>query len=149
AGAAEAAKAAARNGIRVFTLGVGSPAGMVLRMTDPYGNAVFVKDEQGNAVKSQLNEKLLREVADAGGGFYLPLQNRQTIQNLYQRGLESLPRTAVRAGKTRQWFERFQWPLGMAILLLIFEFLMPEHRRTTPVRPVSANLREARLAGIG
>jgi len=146
-GAVEAAKAAAREGIRVFTLGVGSPAGTVLRMTDPYGNAVFVKDEQGNAVKSQLNETLLKEVADAGGGFYLPLQNRQTLQNLYQRGLEPMPRTAVRTGKTRQWHERFQWPLGLAILLLISEFLMPEHRRTGSPAPASGNLRDARLAG--
>lgn len=145
-GAVEAAKAAARDGIRVFTLGVGSPAGTVLRMTDPYGNAVFVKDEQGNAVKSRLNETLLKEVADAGGGFYLPLQNRQTVQNLYQRGLEILPRTAVRAGKTRQWYERFQWPLGLAILLLISEFLLPEHRRTVTARPGAGALRDARMA---
>lgn len=129
-GAVDAAKAASRQGIRVFTLGVGSAAGAVLRMTDPYGNPVFVKDADGNAVKSQLNEKLLREVADAGGGFYLPLQNRQSVQNLYDRGLASLPRSTVKAGKTRQWFERFQWPLGLGIVLLILEVLMPEHRRS-------------------
>jgi hypothetical protein len=51
--------AESRDGIRVFTLGVGTASGAILRMTDPYGNAVFVKDSEGNAVKSRLNENLL------------------------------------------------------------------------------------------
>lgn len=133
-GAVEVARAAARDGVKVFTIGVGTAAGAILRMTDPYGNPVFVKDAEGNAVKSQLNEKLLREVADAGGGFYLPLQNRQTLQGLYDRGLAPMPRTAIKAGKSRQWFERFQWPLSEAIVLLILEVLVPEHRRVASGR---------------
>ncbi len=133
-GAVEYARRLAQDGFRVFTLGVGTPQGGILRMADPYGNPVFVKDESGNAVKSQLNEPLLREVADAGGGFYLPLQNRQTIQNLYQQGLAPLPRNIVKAGRTRQWIERFQWPLGFGILLLVIEMLVPEHRRAIAQR---------------
>ena len=39
----------------------------------------------------------------------------------------------MKAGRTRQWFERFQWPLGMGIVLLILEVLMPEHRRAAVV----------------
>ena len=148
-GAVDAARAAARDGIRVFTLGVGTAAGAILRTTDPYGNPVFVKDAEGNAVKSQLNETLLREVADAGGGFYLPLQNRQTLQNLYQRGLAPLPRTSVKAGLTRQWFERFQWPLGLGILLLILELLMPDHRRTLAGRGSASILKGTPAVGAG
>lgn len=148
-GAIEAAKSAARDGVRVFTLGVGTAAGAILRMTDPYGNAVFVKDSEGNAVRSQLNEKLLQEVAEAGGGFYLPLQNRQTIQNLYDRGLASLPKTLIKAGRTRQWFERFQWPLALGIALLILEILTPEHRRPVAGPVSGAILRHAPAAGAG
>ncbi|MBX3732282.1 MAG: VWA domain-containing protein [Verrucomicrobiae bacterium] len=146
-GAIEAARLAAREGIRVFTLGVGTLGGAVLRMTDPYGNSVFVKDADGNAVKSQLNETLLREIAEAGGGFYLPLQNRQTIQTLYERGLEPIPRTATRAGKSRQWFERFQWPLALAVLLLLLEILVPEHRRVAAGPSLPPTLQDARTAG--
>jgi Ca-activated chloride channel family protein len=145
-GAVEAARAAARDGVRLFTLGVGTPNGAVLRTTDPYGNPVFVKDDAGNAVKSRLNESLLREVADAGGGFYLPLQNRQTVQNLYDRGLAPLPKSAVKAGRTRQWFERFQWPLGVGLVLLMLEVLVPEHRRTVAGRGPAGMLGGAKLA---
>lgn len=129
-GAVEVAREMARNGIRIFTLGVGTEEGALLRMRDPYGNPVFVKDDLGNAVKSRLNEPMLRELADAGGGFYLPLQNRQTIRNLYDQGLGPLPRSLVKAGRSRQWIERFQWPLALGILLLLVEVLVPEHRRS-------------------
>jgi Ca-activated chloride channel family protein len=145
-GAVEAAKAAAQDGIRIFTLGVGTAAGAVLRTADPFGNPVFVRDEQGNAVRSKLNEDALKQVADAGGGFYLPLQNRQTIQTLYERGLDVLPRADLKAGKKRQWIERFQWPLGLGILLLMFEVLLPEQRRTVARRKPDAMFADAAAA---
>ena len=128
-GALELAKEMSKDGIRIFTLGVGTTEGSVLRTTDPYGNPMFIKDSDGNAVKSRLNENLLRQVARAGGGFYLPLQNRQTIQNLYEQGLGPMPRALVKSGKSRQWIERFQWPLALGTLLLMTEILIPEHRR--------------------
>ncbi|MBN9691064.1 MAG: VWA domain-containing protein [Verrucomicrobia bacterium] len=146
-GAIELAREMARDGIRVFTLGVGTTEGAVLRTADPYGNPVFIKDQQGNAVKSRLNETLLREVADAGGGFYLPLQNRQTIQNLYEQGIGPLPRTQMNAGKTRQWIERFQWPLAVGILLLMAEVLVPEHRRRIAPRNPTGILNPPRAVG--
>ena len=132
--AVEAAKEAYAEGIRVFTIGVGTAAGEVLRIPDPFGNPVFVKDETGNPVRSRLNENLLREVAEAGGGFYLPLQNAQTMRTLYERGLAGLPRGDFAGGKVRQWHERFQWPLVFTILLLMAEFLFPEQRRPGGLR---------------
>ena len=144
-GAIEAAKEASKDGIRIFTVGVGTAVGGLLKSADPYGNPVFVKDDDGNAVKSRLNEPMLKELADAGGGFYLPLQNRQTIQTLYQRGLATLPKTDIKSGKSRQWIERFQWPLGFAILLLMIEVILPEqsarrHRDAAEVPVESKNL---------
>ncbi len=145
-GAVDLSREMARDGIRIFTLGVGTEEGALLRMTDPYGNPVFVKDELGNAVKSRLNEPMLRELADAGGGFYLPLQNRQTIQNLYDQGLGPLPRSLVKAGRSRQWIERFQWPLALGILLLLVEVLVPEHRRNVAALGADAMLADGLMA---
>lgn len=120
---------AAREGIHIFTLGVGTTGGAILRTLDPYGNPVFIKDEKGNAVKSKLEDGLLRKIADAGGGFYLPLQGRPTLQVLYDRGLGPLPRSRQKAGTLRDWIERFQWPLGLAILLLSVDAVLPERSR--------------------
>lgn len=128
-GALEAAREAAKDGIRVYTVGVGSAEGDLLRMTDPYGNAVFVRDETGNAVKSRLNEKLLREVADTGLGFYVNLQDPQAMRTVYERGIGKLARGEFAGGKVRQARERFQWPLAAGLLILALEMVLPEARR--------------------
>lgn len=129
-GAAEAARHAAERGLRVFTVGVGSTHGELIRIRDQDGNPTFLKDDQGNAVKSALNEDLLREVATLTGGFYLPLQGARAMQELYQRGLEPLPRADLASRVMDQFHERFQWPLGLALLLLVWETLLPERART-------------------
>lgn len=133
-GALEAVREAAAEGIRVFTLGVGSADGDLLRSTDPYGNPVFVRDESGNPVKSRLNEELLRELAEAGRGFYSNLAEPQAMRSLYDRGIGVLPKGDFAGGKVRQAHERFQWPLAVAAVLLLFEILFPEARRSRRMR---------------
>jgi Ca-activated chloride channel family protein len=123
------AEAAARRlsvaGIHLFTVGVGTPRGELLKTSDPYGNAVFIKDEDGNPVKSLLNEPLLQRLSEAAHGFYLPLQSSRTMATLYERGIA--PMEAVRFSSTtvRSRIERFQWPLGLGIVLLLLELLLP------------------------
>src|SRR5687767_1263772 len=71
--ALEAAEAAARDGMRIFTIGVGTANGELLRISDGKGRTDYVRDEQGNVIKSRLNEKLLQDIASASSGFYLML----------------------------------------------------------------------------
>ena len=73
AGALTAAQAAAKDGLKIFTVGIGTAAGEILRATDANGNTDYVRDPAGNVVKSHLNEALLKQIAGATGGFYLPL----------------------------------------------------------------------------
>lgn len=129
-GAVEAAKEAAKDGVRVYTLGLGSPEGELLRTADPYGNTVFIRDESGNVVKSRLNEALLREIAAAGNGFYQSMQDPQALRTLYDRGLSTLPKGEFAGGKVRQPKERFQWPLALVVGLLVVDVLVSEQRRT-------------------
>lgn len=133
------AEQAAREGIRIFTIGIGTAEGAVLRMSDPRGNPVFIKDERGNAVKSKLEAGLLTKLAEVGNGFYLPLQGRPTLKVLYDRGLGPLPRSHQAAGRQREWVERFQWPLGLGILLLAIEVVLPEHVRRKRVDATREN----------
>jgi Ca-activated chloride channel homolog len=128
-GAIEAARASAKDGLRIFTIGVGTPSGELLSTTDPFGNRVFIKDSAGNVVKSRLNEALLQQIAKETGGFYLPLSGATTMDVLYERGLAPLPKSDFNAKTTRQWHERFQWFLGAALVLLLAEMLFPERAR--------------------
>ncbi|HTI69660.1 MAG TPA: VWA domain-containing protein, partial [Candidatus Limnocylindria bacterium] len=126
-GAVTAAKDCASAGIRIFTIGVGSVAGELLKSTDPYGNSVFFKDEDGSPVKSRLNEELLRQIAESAGGFYLHLDNSDTMGELYRRAFANVAKTKFSTTTFRHWIERFQWPLGLGILLLAIEILIPDH----------------------
>lgn len=130
AGALEAARRAADQDIRIFTLGIGTPEGELIRLRDNQGNFAYLKDDQGNVVKSALNEPLLRDIARAGNGLYLPLQGPRTMDELYQRGLAPLPRADLDSRVFDQYRELYQWPLALALLLLALEFLLPERPRS-------------------
>jgi Ca-activated chloride channel family protein len=81
-------------------------------------------------VKSRLNEKLLKDIASAtDGGFYTPLIGANTIDMLYEKGLAPLPKSETQGKLVRQYNEKFHWPLGAAIVLLLFEMLLPERKR--------------------
>jgi Ca-activated chloride channel family protein len=89
-----------------------------------------VRDEQGNVVKSHLNERLLQEIAGATeGGFYLPLRGATVIDTLYDDGLAKLPKSEHQEKLVRRYHERYYWPLGAAIVLLLVEMLFPERKR--------------------
>lgn len=143
-GAVKEAEAARKEGIRVYTVGAGSAEGDVLRTADPYGNPVFVRDEQGNPVRSRLNEGLLRQVAEAGNGFYVTLRDAQAMRTLYDRGIGTLPKGEFAGGRVRQPRERFQWPLALALGLLLMEMAFPEEWR--PRRGAAG---VAKRAGLG
>ena len=129
--AVKAAEAAAKKGIRIFTVGVGTPGGELLQVKDARGTKSFLRDGENNVIKSRLNEALLQEIAGAGGGFYLPLGGPDTIDTLYERGLAPLPRGELAAAKIKRPIDRFQWPLGLAMLLLVIELFVPERKRVT------------------
>jgi Ca-activated chloride channel homolog len=123
-GAIEAAKEAAKAGLKIFTIGVGTPNGELLSFKDERGRQEYVRDDNGNIVRSKLNETLLREIATVGNGFYLPLSGAKTMETLYEQGLASLPKSESSAKFVQRFQERFQWPLAIVILLLAGEWLL-------------------------
>lgn len=138
-----AARAAAEAGIRIFTVGLGTVDGELLRVRDERGAESFVKDDDGNVVKSRLNETLLQGIATTGKGFYLNLRGADTIDVLYDRGLAPLPKRDYNAKLVKRLHEKFYWPLGIAVLLLVIEVLLPERAKSAarpPVVPVTAKL---------
>jgi Ca-activated chloride channel family protein len=135
-GALEAAKRAAESGMQIFTVGIGSPEGEILRVTDAKGRTDYIRDDQGNVVKSHLNEDLLRQIAGATSrGFYLRLVGAKTIDTLYSEGLAPLPKSESSDKLVRRYREKYHWPLAAAILLLIIEQILPESRYETRRRP--------------
>ena len=114
-------------------------------MTDAKGNSDYVRDEQGNVVKSHLNEALLQQIATATGGFYLPLRGANTMDTLYERGLAPLPKSESSEMLVRRYHEQYHWPLAAAVLLLLAEMFWPERR--TPARRDKAQSEKSRVGG--
>jgi Ca-activated chloride channel family protein len=126
--AVETAKNAAKEGLRIFTIGVGTPDGEMIRLTDVQGRVDYLRDENGNAVKSRLDETLLRQVAEATGGFYMRLAGAQTMSQLYENGLARLPKSDLASQRVRRYHERYQWLLAAVLVLLLAEMFLPERK---------------------
>jgi Ca-activated chloride channel family protein len=138
-GALEAAEKAAKAGMRIFTIGIGTAEGELLHIKDAQGGSDFVRDEQGNVVKSHLNERLLQQIAGATeGGFYLPLRGAKAIDTLYDQGLAKLPKAEHEEKLVRRYHERYHWPLALAIVLLLVEMLFPERKREPKTKLAAA-----------
>jgi Ca-activated chloride channel family protein len=123
-----AARQAAASGIRIFTVGIGSEEGAEIAL----GPGEFVRDDAGKVVQSKLDATRLREIADVTGGFYAPL-DAGTVQKLVTNGIGQLEEKEMTASASRRPIERYQWPLGAAVALLILQALVGERRR----RPVA------------
>jgi Ca-activated chloride channel family protein len=129
--AVRTAKAAASEaGVRIFTVGVGTPQGSLIPITGDNGETSFVKDAAGQVVKSKLDDKRLREVAEATGGFYLHLENGpRTMQQVQTEGLAKMQAAEMDVRLSRRPIERYEWPLGAALIALALSILLPERRR--------------------
>ncbi len=128
--AVKAAKAAADEGVRIFTVGVGTPQGSLIPIISENGETAFVKDSAGQVVKSKLDEKPLHEIAQATGGFYVHLENGpRTMQQIYNEGLAKMQAAEIDVRLSRRPIERYEWPLGAAVIALALSILIGERKR--------------------
>ena len=116
---------------RIFTVGLGSVDGALIPMPGERGGTQFVKDEKGEYVKSKLDEKRLREVAEAGGGFYVHLQNGPAeMRQIAMEGLGKMKEATINESHfSKRPTERYQWPLAAAVACWIFAMLVGERKR--------------------
>ncbi len=129
-----AATKAARNGMTIFTVGVGTTEGELIPLS-ANGPGQFVKDESGKFITSRLDEKALTAIADAAGGIYMPLgKNGEGLERIYQQKLSLIPKKELAEKKHKEPLERFSWPLGSAILLLMVEFVISGRKSECSLR---------------
>ncbi len=121
-GAEEAAKAAHKKGANVFILGVGSAKGSPI----PVGNGEYLKDGSGNVVMSALNEQMCREVAKAGSGTYIHVDNSSDAQEKLNSELSKLQKGETQSVVYSEYAEQFQAFAIIIIILLIIEACLME-----------------------
>ncbi|MGC6607027.1 MAG: VWA domain-containing protein [Lentimonas sp.] len=122
-GAINAATEAAKNGIKIYAIGIGTPEGEYLRIRNDQGKETFIRDADGKPVRSQLDEATLRKITQLTGGSYSRL-SAQSLEALYSSVIATLPREEREAELQERPIERFQWLLGLALLFLVLEILI-------------------------
>ena len=124
-GALEAAEAAKKKGMRVYVLGVGSSQGAPIPIP---GTGNYMKDNTGNTVMSALNEDMCKQVAAAGGGVYIHVENNSAAQQQLDNELDKLSKKETNTTVYSDYDEQFQAFGILAILLLIVEICILDRR---------------------
>ena len=124
-GALEAAKAAKDAGMRVYVLGVGSTKGSPIPIP---GTGDYMKDNTGNTVMSALNEEMCRQVAQAGGGAYIHVENNSAAQDQLDNELDKLAKKETTSTVYSEFDEQFQAVAILALLLIILEICIFDRR---------------------
>lgn len=123
-GAVETAKEAKKKGGRVFVLGVGSSNGSPV----PDGNGGYMKDNVGQEVMSVLNEDMCRQIAEAGGGSYIHVDNSNFAQKKLNDELTKLQKGDISNVVYSEYDEQFQAVAILALILLIVETVIYESK---------------------
>ncbi len=140
-----AAKKATERGMVIYTVGIGTASGELIPIHDAKGRTSLLRDEQGQPVRSRLDEAGLRAIAEATGGSYQPLgQSGQGLDVLYRNSMSTIPKSSVQSRMSRVYHQQFQWPLGLGVCLLLLELLIGERRSQR-----SAVKRRVRTAAAG
>ena len=119
-GALEAAKAANDKGVRVFILGIGSTKGAPI----PLQEGGYLTDRNGQTVLTALNETMCKEIAQAGKGTYIHVDNTNDAQEKLNDELAKLQRADTQAVIYSEYGEQFQAVCIIVIILLIAEILI-------------------------
>ncbi len=123
-----AAKAAAEKKIIVHTIGVGLPQGAPIPLDGQSGQKNYIKDAQGNVVISKLDEEMLNQISAAGNGLYVRASNTQLGLNTIFDRIKKMSKAEYESKVYSEFENQFQWPMGIALLLLLFELLILERR---------------------
>lgn len=117
----EEVKAAKSEGIRVYTVGIGTAKGGPIQY-----KGTLVRDQAGEVVISRLDDSFLKEIAEAGGGEYLRSSGSDFhLDQLYYDNIKTkIDDELVKSGRSKKWYETYQIFLGIALAALLLELIL-------------------------
>lgn len=124
-GAVEAAKEAASKGMQVYVLGIGSPDGAPIPIE---GSNEYRKDKDGNVVVTRLNEQMCREIAQAGNGVYIRVDNSSSAQTLLQKEIDKLAKADLETTVYSNYNEQFMVLAWITFIFLLIDILILEKK---------------------
>jgi Ca-activated chloride channel homolog len=123
--AVEAAKKAAAENVKVFTVGLGSESGVPIPLNKGKGNLVYKKDNEGNLVMTRLNPVMLEKIAIAGNGKYFQAGTSLDLVSIYGE-IAKMEKNELGTDRLNIYEEQYQAFLVIALLFMLIEFFIPE-----------------------
>jgi Ca-activated chloride channel family protein len=129
------AEALAKKGVTIFTVGVGTAAGSIIQVPAETSGQQPLRDKEGRPVVSRLDENTLRQISEKTGGSYQPL-------GVIGDGMDKVRAAISSDGKKKRdllirthGIDRYRWPLGVALFVLLVEPLLRTRVRSPRAAP--------------
>ena len=124
----DVAEAAAEEGIKIYTIGVGTEKGEPIPIKRNGVVLKYKKDSNENMVITKLNSKTLIEISDIGNGVYLDGKNTSEVTEKITEILGNLDKKEFEAKEFSEYKDQFQWFLGIALLFIILDVFLLERK---------------------
>jgi Ca-activated chloride channel family protein len=138
----------ARDGVVVYSVGVGTPAGSEIQLINEQGRLDLLRDSRGEVVRSRLDEPTLTSIARVTKGAYFPLGPLGEGLTRVRLASEELGAGAGAAPARKLGIDRFHLPLAIVIVLLVLESLLGTRRRRIPAITAGQSVPTSAILGI-
>jgi Ca-activated chloride channel homolog len=124
-----AAEEAAKSGVRIYTIGLGSPTGAPIPIYNKQGQQTdFKRDLDGNIVLTKLDETILERIASISSGKYYRASNNEDELDLIYKEIQQLEKKEQGTKQFTQFEDRFQYLIALGLLCLGIEFFISEKK---------------------
>ena len=124
----ELAKEAAKKGIKIYTVGIGTAKGGPIPIKDNGRVVAYKKNNEGTVVVTQMNEQILRDLASTGNGKYINGNRTQETISTIKEVLENAEKSEFETKQFSDYKDQFQWFVGIGLLLLIIDVTLLEKK---------------------
>ena len=121
--ALEVAQQAAEQGIKIFTIGIGTPEGAPISI-----NGEYISDENGEMVVSKLNEQMLQEIASTTGGAYVRASKQSIGLEEIVKAINEMQQDELTTMRFEEYNEQFPYLLWIAFVLLVLDILILDRK---------------------
>ncbi len=121
--ALEVAQQAAEQGIKIFTIGIGTPEGAPISI-----NGEYISDENGEMVVSKLNEQMLQEIASTTGGAYVRASKQSIGLEEIVKAINEMQQDELTTMRFEEYNEQFPYLLWIAFVLLVLDIFILDRK---------------------
>jgi Ca-activated chloride channel homolog len=120
----EQTEAAVKKGIKIYTIGMGSPDGAPIPIYNGKIQTGYKKDREGTTIISRLDETLLQRMASVGNGIYVRANNSETgLQKIFEE-INKIEKTEIESKQFSDYENRFQYFLALCLIFLVLELFV-------------------------